>query len=42
MTNATPFESARWLGGAEMRRWLGEEAKAVPAIAYLDLGPALN
>ena len=42
MTNATPFESARWLGGAEMRRWLAEDAKAVPAIAYLDLGPALN
>ncbi len=41
MTNSTPFESARWLGGAEMRRWLGERAEAkakpVPAIAYLDL-----
>src|SRR5690606_33783531 len=30
MTNATPFQSARWLTGAEMRRWVGRTAP-VPA-----------
>jgi len=39
MTNSVPFEDARWLDGAEMRRWIGGEA---PRLAYLDLGPALN
>jgi len=36
MTNATPFERARWLSGAEMRRWVGREASlraAAPALA---------
>ncbi|MGX7894315.1 alpha/beta hydrolase [Tsuneonella sp. HG222] len=43
MTNATPFESARWMGGAEMRRWIGQEQdRPAPAIAYLDLNLALN
>ena len=42
MTNSVPFEGARWLGGAEMRRWIGIEPTAEPRLAYLDLGPALN
>ena len=42
MTNSVPFEDARWLGGAEMRRWIGSEAKSGPRLAYLDLGSALN
>ena len=25
MTNSVPFESARWLTGAEMRRWVGRD-----------------
>ncbi|HYD23377.1 MAG TPA: alpha/beta hydrolase [Croceibacterium sp.] len=41
MTNAVPFEDARWLSGAEMRRWIDREPDA-PRLAYLDLGPALN
>jgi hypothetical protein len=40
MTNSVPFEDARWLTGAEMRRWIG--AGAVPKLAYLDLAGALN
>ena len=43
MTNSVPFESARWLTGAEMRRWSDAESAAVqPRLAYLDLGQALN
>jgi len=45
MTNAMPFEEARWLGGAEMRRWVGGETSAPrhePRLAYLDLDGALN
>jgi len=42
MTNSVSFEDARWLGAAEMRRWIGAEAKSEPRLAYLDLGPALN
>ena len=41
MTNSVPFEDARWLTGAEMRKWLASDA-AKPRLAYLDLGPALN
>jgi hypothetical protein len=41
MTNSVPFEDARWLNGAEMRRWVGGDG-AEPRLAYLDLGPALN
>ena len=41
MTNSVPFEDARWLSGAEMRRWVGRET-AEPRLAYLDLGSALN
>ena len=41
MTNSVPFEAARWLDGAEMRRWV-EGPAAEPRLAYLDLGPALN
>jgi hypothetical protein len=40
MTNAVPFEDARWLSGAEMRDWVG--GAAAPRLAYLDLGPDLN
>lgn len=41
MTNSVGFDSAKWLGAAEMRGWLGmaEPARA-PKLAYLDL-PAL-
>jgi len=43
MTNSVPFEEARWLDGAEMRRWVaGEPAAREPRLAYLDLGSALN
>lgn len=46
MTNSVPFEDARWLDGAEMRRWVGREpqdgAEPGPRLAYLDLGSALN
>ena len=42
MTNSVPFEGARWLDGAEMRRWIGAEAQSEPRLAYLDLGPPLN
>jgi hypothetical protein len=42
MTNSVPFESARWLDGAEMRRWIGQDGKDEPHLAYLDLGSALN
>ncbi len=45
MTNSVPFEDARWLGGAEMRRWIGGETadpRPEPRLAYLDLGPPLN
>jgi len=43
MTNSAPFESALWLTGAEMRRWVdaarpGEETR----LAYLDLDGLLN
>lgn len=43
MTNAVPFESARWLSAQDMRGWLpdageGAIAAQAPAIAYLDLG----
>jgi hypothetical protein len=43
MTNAVPFDSARWLSAQDMRAWLGEgqsgqDTVTVPAIAYLDLG----
>ena len=43
MTNAVPFEQARWLDGAEMAQWLGQTVAEAPAprLAYLDLGPAL-
>ena len=42
MTNSVPFEDARWLGGAEMRAWIGGDDGAAPRLAYLDLEPALN
>jgi hypothetical protein len=46
MTNSVPFEDARWLDGAEMRRWVtagtDSASQAEPRLAYLDLGPALN
>lgn len=52
MTNSVPFESALWLDGSEMRRWMHVDQAAaveapVPQIAYADLGyldlaPALN
>lgn len=43
MTNAVPFDSARWLSAQDMRGWLpdgrlGDGPTAAPAIAYLDLG----
>jgi hypothetical protein len=41
MTNSVPFEDARWIDGAEMRRWIAGVTSA-PRLAYLDLGPALN
>lgn len=41
MTNSVRFEDARWLTGAEMRRWMGESASG-KAIAHLDLGAGLN
>jgi hypothetical protein len=34
------FEDARWLTGAEMRRWIGEGDG--PKLAYLDLGGTLH
>lgn len=39
MTNATPFEQARWLNAQEMRGWLGldEVVAEVPQIAYAAL-----
>ena len=40
MTNSVPFESARWLDGAEMRRWIGE--RNALKLAYLDLETVLN
>jgi hypothetical protein len=41
MTNSVGFDSAKWLGAAEMRGWLGMAApKPAPTLAYLDL-PAL-
>ena len=33
MTNAVPFERARWLNGAEMRGWVSYASAPVPAIA---------
>lgn len=52
MTNSVPFGGARWLGAAEMRRWLGQNdqpvtppagpVQAVPVLAYLDLNAGLN
>jgi hypothetical protein len=47
MTNSVPFERARWLDAAEMRRWLPDaqadtQLVAEPVLAYLDLEPALN
>lgn len=42
MTNSVPFERARWLDAAEMRRWLPEvQRQAGPKLAYLDLGAPL-
>jgi hypothetical protein len=41
MTNSVPFESARWLDGAEMRRWIEGESADL-GLAHLDLAPALN
>lgn len=46
MTNAVPYDSARWLNAQDMRSWLGEAraadaAIAVPTIAYLDLDTRL-
>lgn len=47
MTNAAPFDNARWLGASEMRRWVAADAGAPaaandnPHIAYLDLAAAL-
>lgn len=46
MTNSVPFERARWLDAAEMRRWVpdaaaGAEPQAAPRLAYLDLGAPL-
>lgn len=42
MTNSAPFAAAKWLGAAEMRRWIGGgEARSAPRIAYLDLQSAL-
>ena len=42
MTNATPHRQARWMSGAEMRRWIGGQApRRAPRLAYLDLGLAL-
>jgi hypothetical protein len=42
MTNSVPFEEARWLSGAEMRRWVAAAPASEPRLTYLDLGPALN
>jgi len=42
MTNSVPFDEARWLDGAEMRRWIGIAPPAEPRLAYLDLGTSLN
>ncbi len=43
MTNSVPFEQARWLSGAEMRQWIGQDgAREAPKLAYLDLGLSLN
>ncbi|OZA94396.1 MAG: hypothetical protein B7X57_01710 [Erythrobacter sp. 34-65-8] len=42
MTNSVGFNQVKWLGAAEMRRWLGEApAAAAPRLAYLDLGALL-
>jgi hypothetical protein len=38
MTNATPFERARWLDGAEMRGWVG---RAAPEPAYAPTAPRI-
>ena len=44
MTNSVPYEQARWIGAAEMRRWimpqtrtsgLGEGVVGTPRLAYL-------
>jgi hypothetical protein len=40
MTNSVRFEDAKWLTGAEMRRWIGGEGS--PRLAYLDLGDSVH
>ena len=49
MTNSVPFEQALWFDGVEMRRWVETDDRAakvqeiaLPKLAYLDLGLALN
>lgn len=53
MTNAVPYESARWLSGGEMASWMGlpsaaslphlqQAPLAPPRLAYLDLGALLQ
>lgn len=46
MTNSVGFDSAKWLGAAEMRDWVGlaraaPVADPAPTLAYLDLPAAL-
>ena len=40
MTNSVPFESARWLGAAEMRRWVAQPAPVAPALPVPTLAAA--
>lgn len=42
MTNSASFDDAKWLGAAEMRRWLGQHADDALPAAALDADPLVE